>query len=337
MTSSSAGGVEALRAFVARLDPELPATVFVVLHLPAAGPSMLPSILNRARTLPVTTAGESEHLEAGRIRVAPPDHHLLAVDDHSTVTRGPRENGSRPAIDVLFRSAARACGSRVIGVILSGALDDGTAGMLAIRQHGGLVLAQSPDDAVYSSMPRSVIENVGADLIGTAAELADAVNDLAGTPDPGRAAPAPSPLLTAEVGMDEMRPQAFDTRDRPGQPSGYSCPDSGGTLFEIHEGGLLRFRCRVGHAWSSDALMKMQSEALDSALWMAFRSLEEKAALSEQLAARARERGNTLSEQGYAERAVEARRSARLIERLLKQPLSTLAEHLTEEEHADGA
>lgn len=269
--------------------------------------------------------------------MAPPDHHLLVVDDHSTVTRGPRENGRRPAIDVLFRSAARACGSRVIGVILSGALDDGTAGMLAIRQHGGLVLAQSPDDAVYSSMPRSVIENVGADLIGTAAELVDAVNDLAGTPDPGRAAPAPSPLLTAEVGMDEMRPQAFDTRDRPGQPSGYSCPDCGGTLFEIHEGGLLRFRCRVGHAWSSDALMKMQSEALDSALWMAFRSLEEKAALSEQLAARARERGNTLSEQGYAERAVEARRSARLIERLLKQPLSTLAEHLTEEEHADGA
>lgn len=337
VVGASAGGVEALRSFVARLDPELPAAVLVVLHLPATGPSMLPAILNRANTLPAATARESEHLEAGRIRVAPPDHHLLVMDNHSTVSRGPRENGTRPAIDVLFRSAARACGPRVIGVILSGALDDGTAGMLAIRQGGGIVLAQSPDEAAYSSMPRSVIENVGAEVIGTTAELADVVNDLAGRPDPGGVAPAPSPFLNREVRIDDMRPHPFDARDRPGRPSGYSCPDCSGSLFEIDEGGLLRFRCRVGHAWSSLALMAAQSEALDDALWMAFRSLEEKAALSDQLASRAGERGNTLSQQRYADKAVEARRSARLIQRLLEQPLSTLADDLTEEEHADGA
>lgn len=324
VVGASAGGVETLRTFVAGLDPELPASVLVVLHFPATSPSMLPSILDRAGALPAVTARERETLSPGRILVPPPDYHLIVIDDHATVTRGPRENGFRPAIDVLFRSAARAGGPRVIGVILSGMLDDGTAGMLNLRQRGGLVLAQSPQDAIYPSMPASVIQHVGADRIGTATELAAAVNELVRSPEPRATAPEPSGILTSEVEIADMSRSAFENPDRPGRPSGYSCPDCNGSLFEIDDVGLLRFRCRVGHAWSSLALMAAQSEALESALWMAFRSLEEKAALSCQLADRAAERGNTLSQRRYLEKAEEASRSATLLQQLLEQPLSTM-------------
>lgn len=335
---ASAGGVESLRGFVAGLDPDLPAAVLVVLHLPATSPSMLPSILTRAGALPVAAAGEHERLRAGRILVAPPDYHLVVVDDHTTLTRGPRENGVRPAVDVLFRSAARACGPRVIGVILSGALDDGTAGMLDIRQRGGLVLAQDPDEATYPSMPASVITHVGADRVGTVADLATAVNEVARSPEGSSVPPEPSGLLTSEVEMAHMETDAFASPDRPGRPAGFSCPDCNGSLFEIDEAGLLRFRCRVGHAWSSLALMAAQSEALDSALWMAYRSLRDKAALSQQLADRAGERGNRLSQERYLEKATEASQSAALLQQLLEQPLSTMpTEETAEEENAHRA
>jgi two-component system chemotaxis response regulator CheB len=334
VVGASAGGVESLRGFVAGLDADLPAAVLVVLHFPANSPSLLPTILSRAGALPVSAATEHELLEHGRILVAPPDHHLVVLDDHATVARGPRENGTRPAVDVLFRTAARACGPRVIGVILSGTLDDGTAGMMSIRQRGGTVLAQSPDEATYPSMPDSVIRNVGADRVGTVAELAAAVNELTRATDPLPTPPAPSELLEREVEMADMSPSAFDGPDRPGQPSGFACPDCNGTLFEIHDDGLLRFRCRVGHAWSTMALLTAQSEAMEGALWMAFRSLEEKAALSHQLATRAGERGNRLSQERFLAKAEEASRSAALLQQLLEQPLSTTPDDETlEDEH----
>ncbi len=337
VVGASAGGVECLRELVAGLDPDLPAAVLIVVHFPATSPSMLPTILNRAGTLPAVAASEQDRLTRGRIVVARPDYHLIVIDEHTTLSRGPRENGSRPAIDVLFRSAARACGPRVIGVILSGALDDGTAGMLSIRQCGGLVLAQSPEEATYSSMPASVIQQVGADRVGTVAELAAAINELTRSTEVHRVPPEPSGILTSEVEMADMNPSAFGGRDRPGRPSGYSCPDCNGTLFEIDEADFLRFRCRVGHAWSSRALLAAQSHALEGALWMAFRSLEEKAALSRQLADRAGERGNTLSQHRYLEKAEEASRSATLLQQLLEQPLSALPVEDPTEHHTERA
>lgn len=326
VVGASAGGVESLQAFLAELRPELPAAVLIVLHLPPGGTSMLPSILRRVSAIPVVAAGGDDHLRLGRVLVAPPDYHLMVLDEHATLSRGPRESGHRPAVDVLFRSAARACGPRVIGVMLSGALDDGTAGMLTIRRRGGLALAQDPNDAAYPGMPRSVIENVGADHIAPAADLGRLVSELAGSQeqiDPCQVTEDSAPLVEMEVEMAALDEEALSAEDRPGLPSGFSCPDCDGTLFAIEDGGLLRFRCRVGHAWSASALAVEQSQTVDRALWMAVRSLEERAALNRQLADRAEERGNILTRQRYVERATEAAQSAAVVRSLLTEPLTT--------------
>lgn len=338
VVGASAGGVESLRELVSHLDPSLPAAVLVVLHLPASSPSMLPAILSRVGPLPAVAARGREELVPGRILVAPPDFHLVVLDGHANLTRGPRENGHRPAVDVLFRSAAWVAGPRVIGLVLSGTLDDGTAGMMSIRQRGGLVLAQSPDEATYPSMPANVIRAVGADHVGTVAELAAVINELAGSAVPAAAPQDPSDLMTAEVHMADMTADAFADPDRPGVPAGFSCPDCSGSLFEIDEAGMMRFRCRVGHAWSALGLLAAQSETLESALWTAFRSLEEKAALAKQLADQARERGSTLSAQQFLEKFDEASGAAAVLQRLLEQPLSTMPDHEPSEgEHAEQA
>lgn len=329
VVGASAGGVESLRAFLAALKADLPASVLVVLHMPPGGASMLPTILRRVSAIPVSAAGGHDPLRPGLVLVAPPDFHLMVLDGHASLSRGPRESGHRPAVDVLFRSAARACGPRVIGVMLSGSLDDGTAGMLTIRQRGGLVLAQDPLDAAYPGMPQSVIDQVGADHVASAADLGRLVVDLTrdgelsqeGEQDTPRPAPA-SQLLRMEVDMATLDESAMSAEDRPGTPAGFSCPDCQGTLFAI-EDELLRFRCRVGHAWSARALSLEQAETVDRALWMAVRSLEERGALNRQLAGQAAERGNIVSRERYLERATEAAESAAVVRRLLTAPLTT--------------
>jgi two-component system, chemotaxis family, protein-glutamate methylesterase/glutaminase len=320
VVGASAGGVEALRDLVTGLPADLGAAVLVVLHVPATGTSVLPHILERAGGLPVRHAADGDPLEAGSVLVAPPDHHLVVIDAHVSLTRGPRENGYRPAVDVLFRSAARSHGSRVHALVLSGALDDGAAGAVAVTQRGGRLLVQRPDEALYDSMPRAAqraagLSDSGAVAVGDMpAALTDWLDRLsAPVGDEG----APTALMETETALADLDPSALHDMDRPGRPAGFGCPDCAGSLFEIDEGGLRRFRCRVGHAWSPESLLARQSVSLESALWTALRSLEEKAALSDQLGQRAAAAGHDRTAGRFEESARETRHAAELVRRLV--------------------
>ncbi|MGY1744319.1 chemotaxis protein CheB [Blastococcus sp. SYSU D00695] len=316
VVGASAGGVEALRQLLAALPPDLPAAVLVVLHLPTTARSALPEILGRVSSLPVRSATDGAELEPGTVLVAVPGRHLMVADGHVVLSRGPRENGHRPAVDVLFRSAARAAGRRVVAVVLSGALDDGTAGVVAVRSRGGVAVAQDPGEAMYGSMPQHALEIGGADHVAPLAELGVLLCDLL-TEDVDDDPPPPSELMDTETAMAALDPVAMNADDRPGTPSGFGCPSCHGALFSITEGGMERYRCRVGHAWSPEALAEEQSQALESALWMALRGLEERAALSLRMGERAAERGHRHSAATFRRRHDEAQEAALLLRSML--------------------
>ncbi len=315
---ASAGGVEALRDLVRGLPEDLGAAVLVVLHVPPDAPSALPAILQRDGRLSVATARHGDRLVAGRLLVAPPDHHLVVDDGQVVLTHGPRENGHRPAVDVLFRSAARARGDRVAGIVLSGALDDGAAGTVAIASHGGLVLTQDPEEALYRSMPEAAARASGAAGLPVHA-LPRAVDEWLTALPPSTPGPAKGSPMEAEVLMAELDPHTMHSHDRPGEAAGFGCPDCAGALFQIEEGGLWRYRCRVGHAWSPESLLAQQTLAMEGALWMALRTLEEKAVLNHDMAEKARVEGHTLTASRFESSARDTRQAAELVRQLIEQ------------------
>jgi two-component system, chemotaxis family, protein-glutamate methylesterase/glutaminase len=329
VVGASAGGVEALRTLVHGLPSDFPAAVLVVLHLPAESPSALPLILRRAGSLPVSQAQNDSPLREGHILVAPPDHHVIVYDNRVTLSRGPRENGHRPAVDVMFRSAARAKGVQTIGVVLSGALDDGAAGMVAITLRGGLGVVQDPDDALHPAMPQNAIEAAHPEHVLPVEKIPTLLCDLVQQEVHGPDGEL-SQLMEMETAMADLDPSALNDPERPGEPAGLGCPDCNGSLFQIHEGGLLRFRCRVGHAWSPQSLLAEQAASLEGALWMALRSLEEKAALSRDMSARATSRGHDRTATRFADDGQEAINAANLVRDLIAR-ISSGSISLTEE------
>jgi two-component system chemotaxis response regulator CheB len=314
---ASAGGVEAISQLARGLPGNLPAAIFVVLHVPAHSPSMLPQILNRKGELTALHPADGEAIQRGRIYIARPDYHLLIEPGRIRLVRGPRENGHRPAVDPLFRTAARAYGPRVVGVVLSGTLDDGAAGLAAIQQCGGVTVVQDPDDALYPGMPRSALEVTAVDHTLPVAVIAGLLDRLAREPISD---PAGSPLsngMEMESQMAAFNMDAIEDEDRPGRPSGFACPDCGGALWELTEGDLIRFRCRVGHAWSANGLVAEQSESIETALWTALRALEERASLCTRVAERMSAKGINTSAARFRDQAADSRRRAATLRQVL--------------------
>jgi two-component system chemotaxis response regulator CheB len=321
VVGASAGGVEALRDLVRELPEDLAACVLVVLHLPASAYSVLPSILSRSGKLPAVAAEDGAPVAPGRILVAPPDRHLVIRDGHVMLGRGPKENGHRPAIDVLFRSAARWYGPRTVGVVLSGTLDDGAAGLRAIAERGGAAVVQDPETALYDGMPSAALRAVPTAFCAAGADLARTVVKLSQEPVADLPERPVDRTLEMETDIPEMDEHALNDEDRPGVPAAMSCPDCSGAMFVLDEGSVLRYRCRVGHAWSPESLLAMQVEEAEGALWAAIRVLEEKAALHRELADRAEKHHRGLGRDYHRERAQEAQESAATLRELLRQPV----------------
>lgn len=321
---ASAGGVEALTTLARGLPADLPLAIAVVLHLPAGAESRLPEILARAGPLEAKPAEHGAAPERGVIHVARPDHHLVFSGGRMFLLDGPRENGFRPGIDPLFRSAARDFGPRAIGVILSGTMDDGAAGLAAIRSFGGATVVQDPDDALAEGMPRAAIELTAPDHVlpasgigpllgelGRAEVFLEAISDgipaigPAGARMPIGAIDSHDPTLVADP--NDLEPFGVDL----------SCPECGGALQGIQTGTLTRYRCRTGHVYSPVTLLDTKSAELEAALWAALRSLEEEASVAGRLAARSRESGAPAAARRFEARQGDAAQRADLVRQAL--------------------
>ncbi|PWC87201.1 chemotaxis protein CheB [Azospirillum sp. TSH100] len=316
---ASAGGLTALTRLFGGMPKQCAPTVFVVLHITPNAHSVLPQLLDRIGWLPAFHPTDGEPIRPGHIHVAPPDHHLLVHRDRVLIRRGPRENRTRPAVDPLFRSAGVAFGSRVVGVVLSGTLDDGTSGLRAIRRCGGIGVVQEPDDAEWPGMPQSAINRGEADHVLPLDRMPALLSRLAAEPAPP-SPPVPFDIVTeARIAEQEFTTVSDDTQTV-GKPTTLSCPECGGGLSEIHDGPVLRFRCQVGHAYSPDAMEAAQAEAMENALWVALRTHEDRVELFRRLGDHARERGQPRLAATWDKQMQEARRNAELLRAVLSKP-----------------
>jgi two-component system, chemotaxis family, protein-glutamate methylesterase/glutaminase len=313
---ASAGGVSALQRLVQALPGDLAATVLIVLHVPAESKSMLGPVLARASALPVSTPVDGEPMKQSHIYVAPPDQ------DRVRVTHGPLQNRHRPSIDVLFRSAATGYGTRVIGVVLTGFLSDGTVGLQSIKDLGGTSIVQDPATALIPSMPESALRNVKVDFVVPLEEIPLLIAQLTSRPSPTRAINQDSAHVHRLEAAADLG-QVIDL-EKVARPSSYICPDCVGGLWELR-GGATRFRCGVGHGYSLDDLTKSQDEQVETALWAAARSLEDRAVLSRRLADQWRDRDAEDVVEHFQRRGEESARHAAVLRGLLGVPADDAA------------
>jgi two-component system chemotaxis response regulator CheB len=262
---ASAGGVETLRELMNQLPANLPAAVFVIMHVYPRTQSLLPEIFSRSGPLPAEPAENGSPIDPGRIYVAPPDKHLVIERDHIHLSSGPKEHHQRPCINVTFRSAALAYDGRVTGVILTGQMDDGTAGMWEIKRRGGVTVVQNPEEAIFPSMPLSVLREVAVDYTVRVAEM--------------------GPLL-CRLATGEGEQKRTEVKKTPMEPilTDLTCPDCRGTIWEVPSGNGSEYRCRVGHAYSAKSMLAEHFAAQEKALYAAVVALEEGASLASRLA-----------------------------------------------------
>jgi two-component system chemotaxis response regulator CheB len=276
VVGASAGGFEALKMLVKNLPKDLRASIFVVWHISADVTGVLPYVLNRLETLPASNAIDREFIEPGRIYVAPPDHHLLVERGLVRTTKGPKENRFRPAVDPLFRSAAYAYNRRVIGVVLSGALDDGTSGLWTVKHRGGTAIVQDPMDAEFPSMPRNALSQVEVDYRVPISEMGALLGRLAQEEvEDNEVVMENDKQIEIEIGV-AAEDNAFDAGIMQlGELSPFTCPDCHGVLLTLKDGKRSRYRCHTGHAFSPDSLLSHVTENIEQSLWNALRAIEE--------------------------------------------------------------
>lgn len=327
---ASAGGGESLREVVDGLPADLPAAVLVVLHVPSAMPSTLPKILSECGKLPAKHPQDGEELQAARIYIAPPDHHLLVEDGRVAVKKGPKENRFRPSIDALFRSAAYSCGARVVGVVLSGALDDGTSGLWTIKRLGGVAVVQEPNDARFESMPSSALKQVEIDYALPAKEIGALLTRLATGPQHPHPA-AESRLrdrLKAELAI-AVEGGAFQKGIMEmGKLTPFTCPECHGVLVALMEDKMTRYRCHTGHAYSDSALLEAVMESTGEMLWQVMRSLEEGVMLVQHMGEHIKSEGDATRAEIYFSKARELERRSQTFHEQVRQHESLSADNL---------
>lgn len=315
VVGASAGGVDALTTLVAGLPEDLPVSVFVVLHTSPESPGVFAHILDRAGPLPARYAEDRERILPGRVYVAPPDQHLVIEPGKVRLTRGPKENRFRPAVDPLFRSAAQVFGPRVVGVILTGWLDDGTAGLWAVKERGGTAVVQHPEDAFAPAMPLNAIKHVEVDHIVPLKEIAPLLLRLAETPAGEEGAYPVSDMLETEVKIAKEDKTTESSILKWGEPSIYACPECHGVLLQLKEGNGLRFRCHTGHAYAVDSLLAELTEKTEESLWGAIRALEENVLFLRHLAEHYGAHQNGPDAEALLRRANESQQRAHLVRR----------------------
>jgi two-component system chemotaxis response regulator CheB len=316
--AASAGGVEALIGFVATLPADFEAAVLVVLHIPPTGPSVLPGILSRSGSLAARHPHDGEVLSPRVIFAAPPDRHLRLDGDRVRLVYGPRENGHRPSADTLFRSVARSYGPRCAGVILSGTMDDGVAGLRAIGAVGGLTIAQTPEEAAFPGMPRAAIGESHPQLVCSVKDMGEALCEWLGD--------LTLEASEVEVTVDDPEPVGSDDL------TPFTCPDCGGSLWLHDEHGVRRYRCRVGHSFSAEALLLGKREALEAALWAAVVALRERSDLMRRIVKRLEATGRRSQLDRYFRDIEATDQRAELLRGLIDDLVQELP-HLVSEAH----
>lgn len=319
---ASAGGVSALLQIAEQLPAAFAAPICVVQHI-GANPSMLPQLLRFRGKNAAVHAEDGQRLAPGTLHVAPPDHHMLIEGDRVRLKRGPKENHARPAIDPLFRSAALAFGPRAIGVVLTGQMDDGSTGLKAIQDCGGTVIVQDPDTAAEPEMPLNALRSVEADHCVALPDVAPLLARLVGSAAPATR-PAPPDEVMREVAINRGDGSPEDLKHI-ATPSTLTCPDCGGSLWEMNASRPPRYRCHTGHAYSSVSLARSQQESAEQAVWTSVRALREREILlrrSTAIAANLHDQAQAAAANAQADRLGEQVRTLMELAESLPTPLA---------------